>query len=824
MTEYRFNERAYSNLAEDIDNTQTTITLIKGGGNTFLQEFTENSVLALTLVSPSKEYEIVHVTNIEGDVLTVQRQQEGTSARSWPVGTMITQRLTADALSNFIQKEGFRTFTSSPNGVYECLYVGEKAYVSTQEAWWIARGGAVWDCLTYPCIPHHDLTRLSPLTSSFCMPWPLSSADANGNAIIAVCLNGYMKSYDGGDTWEVDNYKDVLDEDAREIHIAAGNNNVWVVASYAYRKYSEDDGKTWNDFSWDAGYTEAWIVRRTKFLNNQFIAIGSKQVVQVSSNGSIWTKKYDGGSTYAEFQDIEYDGSTYVAVGRDANGETVEVWSSSDLETWTRKANVSTNAPTFASIAYGAGKWVLASGNGAYYSTDLVNWTKVSVSHDLYRIRFLNSIFVATVIKIGDSTADNTICYTSTDGTSWTARTATPYLSDIKAYKVYDIAYANSKFFVFGGSSSENNKALGSIYCYSNDAISWTNPQTPRMNYKGDFRAGYQDGPITYIAGTEPPAHPISGTYPLWDDGWDIHRLIGAFEIFKSTGGDYESWTAIACKAGQSYYPSEGFFSHVYALTKAWGRLYACIERDHADLDTGSYIAYSTDEINWLPTGVKLNQFHRGNSMQYDYGYDLIFATMYDPTRKTPEGEFRYIVFDSNHSWRVVPGPGGRLSGVAVYDSANKIIVATDSNGISHQINDDPLSENGGTWTTDVSGGDGIIVLAKSDGSGAWAITKKNEVYYCEDSITSWSKASLEAPVPDYLWALNWPGGDIRAVVGEDAEVQHTMTKVSFDKKIIEGDFTGDFYIAITFGAYPQGYIIIGGEEGELQALPMECL
>ncbi|HFB06835.1 MAG TPA: hypothetical protein ENJ92_00140, partial [Chloroflexi bacterium] len=287
MTEYRFNERAYSNLAEDIDDTQTTITLIKGGGNTFLQGFTENSVLALTLVSPSKEYEIVHVTNIEGDVLTVQRQQEGTSARSWPVGTMITQRLTADALSNFIQKEGFRTFTSSPDGVYECLYVGEKAYVSTHEAWWIARGGTVWDCLTYPCIPPHDLTQLSPLTSSFCMPWPFSSVDVNGNAIIAVCLIGYMKSYDGGDTWEVDNYKDVLDENARQIHIAAGNNNVWVAASYAYRKYSEDNGSSWTDFLWDASFTDSWVVNRIKFLNGQFVAVGSKQVVEVSSNGSV---------------------------------------------------------------------------------------------------------------------------------------------------------------------------------------------------------------------------------------------------------------------------------------------------------------------------------------------------------------------------------------------------------------------------------------------------------------------------------------------------------------------------------------------------------
>jgi hypothetical protein len=96
---------AVSTFAAPITNVQTAITLTSGGGvkfpaisggNTFQATFSDaatNTVL-----------EIVTVTAVTGDTLTVIRAQEGTTGLSYLAGDTCSQRTTALELGDFLSK------------------------------------------------------------------------------------------------------------------------------------------------------------------------------------------------------------------------------------------------------------------------------------------------------------------------------------------------------------------------------------------------------------------------------------------------------------------------------------------------------------------------------------------------------------------------------------------------------------------------------------------------------------------------------------------------------------------------------------------------
>ncbi|EFG3743345.1 hypothetical protein BOU83_005090, partial [Escherichia coli] len=52
------------------------------------------------------QFEIVTVTAVVGDVLTVQRAQEGTAARAWSAGDMLSIRNTAATLTGVVRNYG----------------------------------------------------------------------------------------------------------------------------------------------------------------------------------------------------------------------------------------------------------------------------------------------------------------------------------------------------------------------------------------------------------------------------------------------------------------------------------------------------------------------------------------------------------------------------------------------------------------------------------------------------------------------------------------------------------------------------------------------
>jgi len=101
-----FENNSNGTLAADINDTQTTITLVGGHGNNFPSITAPDEIFFITLQNYAAQLiEICRVTDRMGDVLTVTRGQDGTTPQSWAAATTALQlRVTKETLEAFVQK------------------------------------------------------------------------------------------------------------------------------------------------------------------------------------------------------------------------------------------------------------------------------------------------------------------------------------------------------------------------------------------------------------------------------------------------------------------------------------------------------------------------------------------------------------------------------------------------------------------------------------------------------------------------------------------------------------------------------------------------
>lgn len=99
-----YTNNASTTLASGITASSTTLSLATGGGTLF-PAITAPDFAHVTLVDSSNNIEIVKVTARSGDVLTVVRAQEGTTARSFATGSKVDLRVTAAGLANKLDKD-----------------------------------------------------------------------------------------------------------------------------------------------------------------------------------------------------------------------------------------------------------------------------------------------------------------------------------------------------------------------------------------------------------------------------------------------------------------------------------------------------------------------------------------------------------------------------------------------------------------------------------------------------------------------------------------------------------------------------------------------
>ena len=98
-------------LAQPTTTSSTTITIRSGSGFPTLGA-NERVVATIVDAATGLQFEIVTVTAVVGNVLTVQREQEGTAARAWAAGDMLSIRTTAATLTNTV-----RNFGEIPSGI-----------------------------------------------------------------------------------------------------------------------------------------------------------------------------------------------------------------------------------------------------------------------------------------------------------------------------------------------------------------------------------------------------------------------------------------------------------------------------------------------------------------------------------------------------------------------------------------------------------------------------------------------------------------------------------------------------------------------------------
>lgn len=142
-----FNNMAYGRIKGGISVSTEIIELYPGDVQLFLPQWSSGKVMYLTITDSQNHIEVVKITGISGQKLTVLRGQDGSIARLWYDGAIINQRMPAGLLGAYIQKEAARQVAFNPNGVLTADYRGEKVFQTGQKIWWKNVSGTVWQLI-----------------------------------------------------------------------------------------------------------------------------------------------------------------------------------------------------------------------------------------------------------------------------------------------------------------------------------------------------------------------------------------------------------------------------------------------------------------------------------------------------------------------------------------------------------------------------------------------------------------------------------------------------------------------------------------------------
>lgn len=124
-----FANEAQTTLAYPVSSASTTIVIAAGTSQYFPSPGT-GEAFKLTLISAANTSvkEVVLVTNVNLNVLTVVRAQEGTIARAWKAGDYAANLMTAGTGSNFVQFDQLNAGWLSPT--FFDLTVNGTAYIN----------------------------------------------------------------------------------------------------------------------------------------------------------------------------------------------------------------------------------------------------------------------------------------------------------------------------------------------------------------------------------------------------------------------------------------------------------------------------------------------------------------------------------------------------------------------------------------------------------------------------------------------------------------------------------------------------------------------
>lgn len=197
-----------------------------------------------------------------------------------------------------------------------------------------------------------------------------------------------------------------------------------------------------------------------KVINNELIAVGRNGSIYTSTDGNTWTSH---GSYTAHFNDVCYFKNYYILASGNGvyYGTDLDNLIYKEISTWNMKVCCASDDIVI----------VGGSAGNLYYSTDGVNWTKATGtgSKTFNSCKFINNLFIAI--------AASGVLITSIDGINWTEATTGT------TNNLTDVCYDGSQYIVVGQK----------IILTSTDVINWETITNSTINNIGFYSVLYVD-------------------------------------------------------------------------------------------------------------------------------------------------------------------------------------------------------------------------------------------------------------------------------------------------------------------------------------------
>jgi hypothetical protein len=340
-TKKLFNDKAYGNIKGGVTAGATSIELYPGQMVAFAINLEITGEMYLTITDAESEIEIVKVTAVSGDTFTVVRGQESITAKAWPAGAVISQRVTAGVAGVFIQREAFRTIAYNPNELLAGDYVGEKIYQSGQKLWWKNRSGTDWQLIAgdeQGWIVHDPPATIvlfgKPVRSPSLGIWTAFCMDDVGYYWVAISTTGRVWELHDTAPWQDGWMTGLCWSEELEIFVAVNGDSV-----AAKLIATSTDGINWTLRTHPAGDTYwscvCWAPEIGKFCAMADDPAPAGRAM-VSSNGIDWTA-YDTAVAQGVTGALCWSPtlSLFCAGTVDAAGLASHIMTSPDGQTWT---------------------------------------------------------------------------------------------------------------------------------------------------------------------------------------------------------------------------------------------------------------------------------------------------------------------------------------------------------------------------------------------------------------------------------------------------------------------------------------------------------
>lgn len=229
-----------------------------------------------------------------------------------------------------------------------------------------------------------------------------------------------------------------------------------IVGSDNYIATSTDTGATWTSRNSAVVPTSTISWNAACWTGSQFVVVGSDGRIITSSDGISWVAQTSGVSS--ELLSIAHSGSNYVAVS------TSDILTSSNATSWS-----AASLPNGIDILYGVfwenSKFIASGRNDVIESSDNGStWTQTLVSLDNTTVTYSSSLDIYVMMGNSGLTSSNLYYYTSTDGISWTLRNTSAAAGSVN---IYDVKWhATDAIFVAVGS--------GGTIITSTNGTTWT--------------------------------------------------------------------------------------------------------------------------------------------------------------------------------------------------------------------------------------------------------------------------------------------------------------------------------------------------------------